>query len=520
MNGKQYVGRRVSRFESYGPVREVTGIALAVDADNEYRAGDETGYVMQIDCPYGSQAMADDLLAALGGKSYIGYTAENAVMDPEAELGDGVTVGGIYSLLASRRIAFGAGHAASIGAPGESDLDREYGPGEGLAETIQRKLAQTRSYIDKTAEEIRMGVEGVSGEVSELSVTVGGISQTVKDLNGNVSELSVAVGSIDGKVQGLSGEVSELSVAVGSITLKVTGSLGGQASIELSNGSKGSLDLSGVRSAFANDNSSVTISGGTVTFNSNTFVVNSTNFSVTREGRITATAGSIAGWTIGTKALYKDLSSFTGSGTGAYIGTDGIRFTDREGTAALSGGMVTANTVDADYVIAPQISINGIGNGLTCWTASGDDIWLTYASDNYRDVLPGATCVVLGYKNPTRINGTAINMQTTPTYGSDRDVKRDIALMPERYLRLLDELRPAVYRYRWESGDAPLHCGYIAQEMEQAIARAGLTRAEVAALSGTDGTGQMAIGYTELIPVLHLKINALEARIRKLEGAA
>ena len=49
---------------------------------------------------------------------------------------------------------------------------------------------------------------------------------------------------------------------------------------------------------------------------------------------------------------------------------------------------------------------------------------------------------------------------------------------------------------------------------------AGLTRKDLAALVGTDGTGQMGIGYEELIPIFHLKINALEARIRKLEGAA
>ena len=499
MNGKQYVGRRVSRFESYGPVRAVTGIALAVDEDNEYRAGDETGYVMQIDCPYGSQAMAEDLLAALGGKSYIGYTAENAVMDPEAELGDGVTVGGIYSLLASRRLAFGAGHAAQIGAPGESDLDREYGAGESLEKTIQRKLAATRSYIDKTAEEIRVGVEGLSGDVSELSVTVGGITGTVR---------------------GLEDDVAEIKQSAGSITLRVTGSLGGQASIELSNGSKGSIDLSGVRSAFANDKTSVTISGGTVTFNSNTFVVNSTNFSVTSTGTITASAGSVAGWTIGSGALYKNLSSFSGRENGAYIGTDGIRFTDIEGTTSISGGIVSSVSVEADYISGENISIYHVGNGLTCKTTGGDDLWLAYASDNYRDIFPGATCTVLGYKIPTRINGSAINMQTSPTYGSDRDVKKAIEVLPEEYEGIFAHLTPKRFRYTWEEDDAPLHLGYIAQELESALFMAGLTRKDLAALVGTDGTGQMGIGYEELIPIFHLKINALEARIRKLEGAA
>ena len=475
MNGKQYVGRRVSRFESYGPVRTVTGVALAVDEDNEFRAGDETGYVMQIDCPYGSQAMAEDLLAALGGRSYIGYEAENAVMDPEAELGDGATVGGIYTLLASRRLAFGAGHAARIGAPGESDLDREYGAGESLERTMQRKLAAARSYIEKTAEEIRLGVEGLEDEVAEIRQTAG------------------------------------------NITLSVSGGLGGTASIELSNGSRGSLDLSGVRGAFAKDNSSVTITGGTVTFNSNTFAVNSTNFSVTKEGLITATAGSIAGWTISQTALYKNLSSFGGSAEGAYIGTDGIRFTDVLGTAAMSGGMVTATIVDADHVVATDIAAHGLGKGLTCWTEDGDDIWLIYGSANY---FGGKQAAVVGWENPTRINGSEIFLETAPTNGSDRDVKKDIAALPDKYVGLLRQMEPALFRYKQEDADGPLHAGYIAQEMEQAIARAGMSRGEVAALFGTDGTGEMGIRYTELIPMMHLWLRQLEDRLARLEGAA
>ncbi len=526
MNGKQYVGRKLGRFESYGPVRAVSGIALAVDADNEYRAGDQTGYVMRIDCPYGSQAMAEDLLAALGGKSYTAYGAENAVMDPEAELGDGVTVGGIYSLLASREMAFGAGHA-QIGAPGDSDLDREYGV-ESFQEQIQRKLAAARSYIEKTAEQIRLGVEGLEGRVSELSIGVEGITGTVK---------------------GLEEEVSEIAQTAGSITLSVSGALGGKASIELSNGSKADLDLSHVRSAFANDASAVTISGGTVTFNSNTFVVNSTNFSVTSSGTITAKAGVIGnsasdGWNIGSRSIYNGTNSMTSTVQGTYIGTDGIRqYAGGDRFVSIANGVLSADQARLTYAylegsgikhdngpsdVAAMISGNvylareypsasytfyGIAGGDEY--GGGDTVTLLYASTNYNDDQLSA---VLGYKCATRINGTVISLEHGPTYGSDRDIKKDIAPLPEKYLRLLEEMRPVIYRYRDQPDDGPVHTGYIAQEMEQAIARAGLTRADVAALVGRDGTGQMGIGYDELIPILHLWMTRLEQRVQRLEA--
>lgn len=83
-----------------------------------------------------------------------------------------------------------------------------------------------------------------------------------------------------------------------SITLEVTGSLGSVAEISLSVGDKKmltQLELTKIRESFANDNSSVTISGGLITFNSGTIVINSNNFSLDSAGRITANGATING---------------------------------------------------------------------------------------------------------------------------------------------------------------------------------------------------------------------------------
>ena len=99
-----------------------------------------------------------------------------------------------------------------------------------------------------------------------------------------------------------------------SITMEVNGGLGSKANITLTvDGSVSSaqeLDLSEVRQAFANDTTAVTISAGTITFNSGTIIINSENFSVTSDGIVTATAGTIGGWTLESHKLY------AGGGTG------------------------------------------------------------------------------------------------------------------------------------------------------------------------------------------------------------
>lgn len=93
-----------------------------------------------------------------------------------------------------------------------------------------------------------------------------------------------------------------------SITLEVSGGLGNTAAIRLTVDGVPqtySMDLSGVRQAFAVDTSAVTISAGTVTFDAGTLIVNSTNFKVDAAGKITATDAVIYGDIITIDGSYK-----------------------------------------------------------------------------------------------------------------------------------------------------------------------------------------------------------------------
>lgn len=93
-----------------------------------------------------------------------------------------------------------------------------------------------------------------------------------------------------------------------SITLEVSGGLGNAAAIRLTVDGVPqtySMDLSGVRQAFATDTSAVTISAGTVTFDAGTLVVNSDNFKVDAAGKITATDAVIYGDIITIDGSYK-----------------------------------------------------------------------------------------------------------------------------------------------------------------------------------------------------------------------
>lgn len=129
-----------------------------------------------------------------------------------------------------------------------------------------------------------------------------------------------------------SGTLSKIKTTADSISLSVSnGILGSEASIKLTVGDttyNKTIDMRNVREKFANDTSAITISAGTITFNSNTFVVDSNYFKVTRYGVITATSGTIGGFTISAASIYNskitlDATGMTLKNAGLVIGDIG-----------------------------------------------------------------------------------------------------------------------------------------------------------------------------------------------------
>ena len=177
MSEKYYVGKDVTSFSDRGKYKPISRVTLLVDDENSLTAGDDTGMEVIASCPHATQPMVNALLQAMKGYQYQAYEAGAANIDPAAELGDGVTVGGIYSPL-SKLSDDGRGYAG-ISSPGEAEMEDEY-PSDGyITQEFNRKIAKTRSLITKTSEEINLKVEGIDGRVSDITQTVDGISLSV-----------------------------------------------------------------------------------------------------------------------------------------------------------------------------------------------------------------------------------------------------------------------------------------------------------------------------------------------------
>ncbi len=220
---------------------------------------------------------------------------------------------------------------------------------------------------------------------------------------GTLAKIKATADSITLSVSQTYATKSELTVGLNSISLSVSNAkLGSTASITLSaNGSSTTktIDLTGVRNAFKNDSSAITISAGTVTFNSNTIVISSTNFSLSSTGVVTAKSfmgygtfqcgsssgnhmimnsyGELAGYQGSTKYGYIDYSASARDLTDGSIkkgmqmqASQVIRISSPKIAIAASSNVGTAATWTKTGTMSQQVvkSIKDAGGGSISWT--------------------------------------------------------------------------------------------------------------------------------------------------------
>lgn len=146
MNNKHYVGKKAKSVTVGRKLPPVSGVVLSGDNDAVFVAGDETGYVVETFVPNATQQMANDLLNKMAGFEYQGYTAHNAFIPPDVELGDGITVKSVYGVLASREYAFTPKMTETISAPYENEDEHEYGYKGNYAQDLANKVQQGQLY--------------------------------------------------------------------------------------------------------------------------------------------------------------------------------------------------------------------------------------------------------------------------------------------------------------------------------------------------------------------------------------
>ena len=474
MSDKIYLGSRLSDLDIGEPSLPVSKVILNVDSQVSYVSGDDTGLTIEQSCPWATQAMADNVLSKLKGFIYNPYTGADALLDPAAELGDALTVGGTYGILAQMGRNLDRQGSATVGAPGTDEIEDEYPYKSKQRKETDRALAKAYSRISKTAEEIRLEVQNeVDGLSSSITVRLDSITATVQGQNGKISSLEQTVDSIRTTVSGYDSAISEIEQKVDSITLSVSNK---------SASSVITLSIDGVE-----------VSSQTIKFTGDVVFA-----SDLEDGTTTVSGDCITTGTLDADKIYlngkfriygidsADDSEVYAGQLGFYEGEDssgetthGIMMRRGKSCVIVTDG---GTRLEAESDTASSVTLTGNIN-----LETDGILWLT---------------------------GTSIRSSTSISNVSDRRKKNTIQYDVEKYLPIFNALSPASFYYN-EHDCGKRHLGFIAQDVEEAMTSAGITHSEFAPLDIRED-GFYGLRYEEFIPLLVAKVQQLDTKIKEL----
>lgn len=154
---KHYVGQKLTSFSKNGELGAISKVTLIIDDDNSVSAGDNSGLEIKAECPFATQDMAEAILNNLKGYRYLAYSAESANLDPAAELGDGVTASGVYSIIS--QIDDNGNGYPSFSAPGESELQDEYPIVGPATQELQRRINAVKQWAEEHNKALKEEIE-------------------------------------------------------------------------------------------------------------------------------------------------------------------------------------------------------------------------------------------------------------------------------------------------------------------------------------------------------------------------
>ena len=353
-------------------------------------------------------------------------------------------------------------------------------------------------FIKNISEPIYAKIADTDKNVNELSITANGLAARIGDAEGDITQLQATAQGLSASISNLNGSVTNLTADVNGIRTTVSNK----------------IDATQAQSIFDQSATGFTLGA--------TSGENGTIFNLNYNGVQVASTGSID--------LCVNAVNIYGTLTAAKLRGGSISVVDDDDNEC--GTIQTTYASSSDYKLDISSSAMELfAEDGSLFIASGWDRRNKYHASIEVDgnseevqikggVIPNADNVYdLGSPN---FVWSAIYCSTNELNGSDRNIKNSIEALPEKYVRMLELVEPK--RYKLNSGTSGrFHTGFIAQEVEAAMQKCGITSQEFAgwaAAKRKDGSETYFLRYSEFIPVLWAKVREQEERLKRLEESA
>ena len=331
------------QFDTYSKV------IIHIDDDTQVSAGNDSGRVMEVDNPLGTQALAREMLEKLRGFRYQPYQADGALLDPAAEIGDAVNTPSVYGGIYTRSRTFGRLMQADVSAPCDEEINHEYVFESPQERKFTREMSDVRASFLIQSNMIQAEVAERKAQGESLSSR---ITQTSDAITAEVVRASAAEGNLSSRItqtsDAITAEVSARQIAINGLTTTMNtkfAQTNSAITAEVNRASVAEGNLASTLSIQADEIAAkVSASGGSNTSGSFSWnltsdghrwyvngqtkpVMSITATGLSVRGTVTASAGKIGGFDIGANALsYNGLNwGDTDKSRGAYIGQSGIQ---------------------------------------------------------------------------------------------------------------------------------------------------------------------------------------------------
>ena len=353
-------------------------------------------------------------------------------------------------------------------------------------------------FIKNISEPIYAKIEDTDKNVNEISITAKGLDVRLSDAEGDITQLDTTAKGLQVSVSNLDGAITNIKADVNGIRATVSTK----------------IDATQAQSIFDQSAQGFTLAV--------TSGENGTIFKLNYNGAQIASTGSID--------LYVDAVNIYGTLTATKLRGGSISIVDDDDNEC--GTIQTTYASSSDYKLDISSSAMELfAEDGSLFIASGWDrsnkyhasIEVDGNSEEVQikgDVIPNSDALYnLGSRN---FVWDAIYCSTNELNGSDRNIKNSIEALPEKYVRMLELVEPK--RYKLNSGTSGrYHAGFIAQEVEAAMQKCGITSQEFAgwaAAKREDGSETYFLRYSEFIPILWAKVREQEERLKRLEESA
>lgn len=387
MSSSVNILRNMVSFDKAEQFDGFSKVIIIVSDEVEYSAGTDTGRTLTLNCPWGTQEIANNILQSIKGFQYQPMTAENALVDPSVEIGDGVSANGVYSGVYSLETKFNSNLPTTVSAPADEELYEEHT----YVPKSEREV--TRKFLDFQSQ-FRIQDGKISAEVEERKSDTKTIRAT----------LEVQADQITAKVNKNDGSSSTFGWALETASWRIF-----SGSNTVLKADKNGLEVKGVIRATSGEIGGFQITSNSLTYNNQTWGgTNSTGIYIGPQG-IQCGSKENGVQITNNGYLYAENGEFRGS-----VRAGNIQYGGSNGTlsgSALTGGSVYGGSGGA--IAGSTLSTYNLTGGIN-------------TSLGYADYANG---VFNGWNTPSRLIVGSLTAQNYFYFGNVQVTRKSVKVM-------------------------------------------------------------------------------------------